>query len=67
MVSRWEQTLRQAGCPDADFDARELYRFVTGRDPRFDDGPTPAEAARLDELTARRAAREPLQYILGEW
>lgn len=67
MVSRWEHTLRQAGCPDADFDARELYRFVTGRDPRFDDGPTPAEAARLDELTARRAAREPLQYILGEW
>lgn len=67
MVSRWEQALRAAGCPDADYDARELYRFVTGRDPRFDDGPTPDESARLDALTARRAAREPLQYILGEW
>lgn len=67
MVTRWEQMLRRAGCPDADYDARELYRFVTGRDPRFDDGPTEAEAARLDELAARRAGREPLQYLLGEW
>lgn len=62
-----EARLTAAGCPDADFDARELYRFVTGRDPRWDDGPTGAEAARLEALARRRAAREPLQYILGEW
>ena len=61
------QRLEAAGCPDADFDARELYRFVTGRDPRLDAGPTPAEAARLDAMADRRAAREPLQYLLGEW
>lgn len=59
--------LREAGCPDAAFDARELYRFVTGRDPWLDEAPTPAEAARLEALTARRAAREPLQYLLGSW
>lgn len=59
--------LEAAGCPDAAFDARELYRFVTGRDPWLDDGPTPGEAARLDALTLRRAAREPLQYLLGGW
>jgi release factor glutamine methyltransferase len=28
---------------------------------------TDAEAERVAELTARRAAREPLQYVLGEW
>lgn len=59
--------LRAAGVPDARFDAAQLYRFVTGRDPRLDDGPTAAEAARLEALGTRRAAREPLQYLLGEW
>ena len=59
--------LQAAGVPDAHFDAAQLYRFVTGRGPRLDDGPTPAEAERLDALAARRAAREPLQYLLGTW
>ena len=59
--------LTVAGVPDARFDAAELYRFATGRDPRLDDDPSAAEAARLSALAERRAAREPLQYILGEW
>lgn len=59
--------LTAAGVPDARFDAAELYRFATGCDPRLDDGPSAAEAARLSALAERRAAREPLQYILGEW
>lgn len=59
--------LTAAGVPDACFDAAELYRFATGRDPRLDDGPNAAEAARLSALAERRTAREPLQYILGEW
>ena len=59
--------LAAAGVPDARFDAAELYRLATGRDPRLDDGPSAAEAARLSALAERRAAREPLQYILGEW
>ena len=59
--------LTAAGVPDARFDAAELYRLATGRDPRLDDGPSAAEAARLSALAKRRAAREPLQYILGEW
>lgn len=59
--------LTAAGVPDARFDAAELYRLATGRDPRQDDGPSAAEAARLSALAERRAAREPLQYILGEW
>ena len=59
--------LMMAGVPDARFDAVQLYKFVTGRDPRLDNGPTPDEASSLRALGERRAAREPLQYLLGEW
>lgn len=59
--------LMMAGVPDARFDAVQLYKYVTGRDPRLDNGPTPDEASSLRVLGERRAAREPLQYLLGEW
>ena len=59
--------LMMAGVPDARFDAAQLYQFVTGRDHRLDDGPTADEAARLQVLAERRAARDPLQLLLGEW
>lgn len=60
--------LQRASVPDASFDARELYRLAVGRDPRLDNAPLTAEtAATLAELTARRAGREPLQYIAGQW
>ena len=67
-VREVEQRLTAAGCPDADFDARELFRLATGRDVRLSDRPlNAAEAAKLEELTVRRAAREPLQYLCGSW
>lgn len=67
-VRRVQSVLEAAGVPDADYDARELYRLATGRDPRLDRDPLPAaDAGRLAELTARRAGREPLQYIAGRW
>ena len=59
--------LMMAGVLDARFDAAQLYTFVTGRDHRLDDGPTAEEASRLQVLAERRAGREPLQYLLGEW
>ena len=31
-VREVEERLTAAGCPDADFDARELFRLATGRD-----------------------------------
>lgn len=63
-----EARLEAAGCPDAGFDARELFRLATGRDARLSDRPLSAEeAARLEEAAARRAGREPLQYICGRW
>ena len=63
-----EARLTAAGCPDADFDAGELFRLVTGQDSRLADRPLTAEqAAKLEALTARRATREPLQYLCGSW
>ncbi len=46
-----EARLTAAGCPDADYDAAELFRLVTGRDVRLADAPlTEAQAARLEAL-----------------
>ena len=63
-VREVEQRLTAAGCPDADFDARELFRLATGRDVRLSDRPLTAEqAAALEALCTRRAARErPYKY-----
>ena len=67
-VEQVEAQLAAAGCPDADFDAGELFRLATGRDPRLSEAPlTEAEAATLETLAARRAEREPLQYLYGRW
>ena len=67
-VREIEARLTAAGCPDADFDARELFRLVTGADLRLADRPlTAAQADRLETLTVRRADREPLQYLCGSW
>lgn len=63
-----ERRLAAAECPDADFDARELFRLATGRDVRLSEKTLSAEEAeKLEELTARREAREPLQYLCGTW
>ena len=64
--------LARRGVEDADFDARQLLLQLFGIDgTRFLlDGERPVgetEAAAYDALLARRAAGEPLQYILGQW
>ena len=67
-VRQLEARLTAAGCPDADYDAAELFRLVTGRDVRLADAPlAEAQAARLESLCLRREAREPLQYLCGRW
>lgn len=67
-VRQLEARLTAAGCPDADYDAAELFRLVTERDVRLADAPlTEAQAARLESLCLRREAREPLQYLCGHW
>ena len=67
-VRRVEARLAAAGCPDADYDARELFRVASGRDARLSDRAlTTEEAEKLENLCTRREQREPLQYLCGIW
>ncbi len=60
--------LAEAGCPDAGYDASELYRLATGQDIRLStELLTPRQAETLEALCARREMREPLQYLCGRW
>jgi release factor glutamine methyltransferase len=64
--------LERAGCPSPRVDAEWLLGHALGisRTELYADGVQPLgpeEEQRLHELVARRAGREPLAYILGEW
>ena len=61
--------LAGAGVEDAAFDAAQLCRIAGAPDPLADPDAvlTAGQQRRLEALTARRAAREPLQYLAGEW
>jgi release factor glutamine methyltransferase len=63
--------LSRAGVPSPRVDAEWLLAHALGvsRSELYADGDeAPAEKARLfHELVARRATREPLAYVLGEW
>ncbi len=64
------QLLEAAECPDAAFDAVDLILLATGEDARtapLERLLSEAEAAHLRTVAARRAKREPLQYIWGRW
>lgn len=60
-------TLRAAGVPSPEVDARWLVAAASGADPRRapDVLLEGTGAATLDALVARRRAREPLQLVLG--
>lgn len=69
-VAALRERLAAAGVPSPDVDAEFLARHVLGWS-RADlltharQGLPPAAEARLEELAERRAAREPLQLLLG--
>lgn len=68
--ARVERALAAADCPDAAFDAADLCLLVTGMQPRTAPAQrclSAAEAQQLNAVAARRANREPLQYIWGHW
>jgi len=59
--------LLDAGVPSPEVDARWLVEAATGSDPRRtpDRSLDPDEQRLLTEMSVRRAAREPLQLIVG--
>jgi release factor glutamine methyltransferase len=64
--------LEGAGCPSPRVDAEHLLAHALGRSRTqlylgLDEALPPGPAAVYDELVERRARREPLAYILGEW
>ncbi len=65
--ARLRQMLEEAGVEDAGFDAEQLFRHVAGAPRQLAEGLSAEAWRRLQALAARRAQREPLQYILGRW
>lgn len=68
----WRELLTEAATRLGDGDARRIVEEVTGAEPgelhrALEDRATERGIARFDELVARRAAGEPLQYVLGRW
>lgn len=68
---RWSQVrreaadrLRAAGLPSPDADARWLVAEVAAD---LDEAVTTRAIAHFDAMLERRAAGEPLQYVLGHW
>jgi release factor glutamine methyltransferase len=67
-----EARRRLAGPEHPSFEAEELLARATGRPRRWflarrGEEATPADADAFHDLVSRRAAGEPLQYLLGEW
>ena len=68
----WSQLLDEAGGRVEAGDARRIVEEVTGSEPGslhrvLDDLATVRGIARFDSMVERRAAGEPLQYVLGRW
>ena len=66
------EELERAGCRSPQVDAEWLLAHVLGitRTDLYANGDRPLtaeEEQRFRELVSRRAAREPLAYVLGEW
>ncbi|HEV8603169.1 MAG TPA: peptide chain release factor N(5)-glutamine methyltransferase [Gaiellaceae bacterium] len=72
LLSSAAEDLSRAGCPSPKVDAEWLMAHVLGatRTELYANGsrtPTREEEQRFRELVERRARREPLAYLLGEW
>lgn len=68
-LARGTERLAAAGIDSARLDARVLLAYAMGVPAEtliFAETPTAAEQDRFDVLIARRSAREPLAYIVGQ-
>ena len=79
MTLRWRdlrqqsvERLRAADIEDPDREVRWIIERASGRSPSeqaaaLGDDTTEREVRFVDQMVARRAAGEPLQYVLGRW
>jgi release factor glutamine methyltransferase len=72
LLSSAAEELELAGCPSPRVDAEWLLAYALGvtRTELYADGDHPLTSANersFRELVTRRAQREPLAYVLGEW
>ena len=79
MTLRWRELrhesverLRAAAVEDPEQEVRWIIERASGRSPAeqvaaLDDDTTEREVRFVDQMVARRAAGEPLQYVLGRW
>jgi release factor glutamine methyltransferase len=66
------ERLRGGGVEDVEAELRRIVERASGRSPSeqvaaLDDPVTEREVRFVDQMVARRAAGEPLQYVLGRW
>jgi release factor glutamine methyltransferase len=66
------ERLRAGGVADAEQELRWIVERASGRTPgeqvvALDDAVTEREVRFVDQMVVRRAAGEPLQYVLGRW
>lgn len=66
------ERLRDAGVGDPEQEVRWIVERASGRRPAeqvgaLDDPVTVREVRHVDQMVERRAAGEPLQYVLGRW
>ena len=64
--------LRAAGVEDPEQEVRWIVERASGRSPSeqvlsLDEPVTEREVRHVDQMVARRAGGEPLQYVLGRW
>ena len=72
LLAAAERTLADGGAATAAIDARRIVEEAAGVEPSefravLDEPATVRGVARLDAMVARRAAGEPLQYVVGRW
>ena len=67
-----KKALKSAGIEPANFEAKQIIRYVTGYKDneilsRYTEELSPLKLTALNSIVNRRIGHYPLQYILGEW
>lgn len=72
LYNETKKALKEAGITPANFEAKQIIRYVTGYTnseilSRYNEQLSPLKITALNSIVNRRLQHYPLQYILGEW